>query len=59
MLEVCGFWLTNAQSNRIKVLEDALQGVAFLNDSQVVELTAALAEDKANPRMEVTVERAA
>ena len=43
-------------SNRIKVVEDALQGFAYVNDSQVVELHAYRFEDKANPRVEVTVE---
>lgn len=43
-------------SNRIKVLEDALQGVLYVNDSQVVELHGRLLDDKANPRVVVTVE---
>lgn len=42
-------------SNRIKVLEDALQGVAYENDSQVCELHAAQFEDPANPRVRITV----
>lgn len=42
-------------SNRIKVLEDALQGVAFKNDSQVRELHAMQLEDPANPRVVVCV----
>lgn len=42
-------------SNRIKVLEDVLQGFAYEDDSQVVELHAFRFEDKANPRVEVTV----
>ena len=45
-------------SNRIKVLEDALQGVAYADDSQVVELHALRLEDAADPRVEVTVEAA-
>lgn len=43
-------------SNRIKVLEDALQGIAFENDSQVRRLTMELFDtDRAHPRVEVTV----
>ncbi len=41
--------------NRIKVLEDALQGVLFANDSQIVRIEATRHEDKANPRAEVAV----
>jgi crossover junction endodeoxyribonuclease RusA len=44
-------------SNRIKVLEDALSGVAFEDDDQVVELHALRMDDKTNPRVEVTIER--
>lgn len=42
-------------SNRIKVLEDALQGVAFHDDSQVVAIEAERFDDKANPRVEVDI----
>lgn len=42
--------------NSLKVLLDALKGIAFVDDSQVVELHARRYEDKANPRAEVTVE---
>jgi len=45
-------------SNRIKVLEDALQGVAYDNDAQVVELHAYRIDRKANPGVVVTVEAA-
>ncbi len=43
--------------NRIKVLEDALQGVLFANDSQIERIEATRHEDKANPRAEVAVWR--
>jgi crossover junction endodeoxyribonuclease RusA len=43
---------------RIGIALDALQGVLFENDSQVVELVARRFEDKTNPRLEVTVEAA-
>lgn len=46
-------------SNRIKVLEDALNGIAFVDDSQVVEIHARREDDKTNPRVEVQVEAAA
>jgi Holliday junction resolvase RusA-like endonuclease len=38
------------------VLLDALQGVAYVNDGQVAQLHAYRYEDKANPRVIVTVE---
>jgi Holliday junction resolvase RusA-like endonuclease len=41
--------------NRAKVAIDALIGVGFTDDSNVVELHAYRYEDKHNPRMEVTV----
>lgn len=45
-------------SNRIKVLEDALNGVAWMDDSQIVELHAYRRDDRANPRVEVAIRRA-
>lgn len=42
-------------SNRIKILEDSLQGILYVNDSQVTELHAYRFEDKANPRAVVVV----
>lgn len=44
--------------NRIKVLLDALQGVAYEDDKQIVELHAYQNDDKANPRVEVEVTEA-
>lgn len=41
--------------NRIKVLLDALQGIAYDDDGQIVELHAFLDDDKHNPRVEVTI----
>ena len=41
---------------RVGILLDSLQGVAFENDSQVVELHAFRRDDKDNPRVEITVE---
>lgn len=40
-------------SNRIKVLEDALEGVCYENDSQIVEMHAFRYYDKSNPRVEL------
>lgn len=42
-------------SNRIKVLEDALQGHAYLDDDQVVEIHARRHDDPEDPRVVVTV----
>jgi crossover junction endodeoxyribonuclease RusA len=42
--------------NRIKVTLDALQGIAFADDSQVVEIHARRFEGKANPRVEIAIE---
>lgn len=46
-------------SNRIKVLEDALQGIAYEDDSQIVAIAAYRHDDKTDPRIEVTLRRAA
>jgi len=42
--------------NRIKPLLDALQGVAFYDDKQVIEIHAYRFDDKNNPRVEVMIE---
>jgi Holliday junction resolvase RusA-like endonuclease len=39
----------------LKVLLDSLEGVAYVNDSQIVELHAYRFDDKADPRVEVEV----
>lgn len=44
--------------NLMKVLGDALRGVAYEDDSQVVEIRARRFDDKANPRAVVTVQAA-
>lgn len=41
--------------NRLKVLLDALRGVAYGDDKQVIEIHAFRFEDKANPRVEVEI----
>jgi Holliday junction resolvase RusA-like endonuclease len=39
-----------------KVLLDSVQGFGYVNDSQIVELVMRRYDDKANPRVELTVE---
>jgi Holliday junction resolvase RusA-like endonuclease len=41
--------------NRLKCLFDALQGVVYANDSQIVEIHAKRFEDKERPRVEVEI----
>lgn len=41
--------------NKIKVILDALQGVSYINDSQIVEIHARRFDDKGNPRVEVEI----
>ena len=45
--------------NFIKVLLDALRGLAYEDDKQVVAIHAYLRDDKANPRVEVHIMEAA
>lgn len=44
--------------NSLKVALDALKGVAYLDDSQVVRIEAERHDDKANPRLEIEVNEA-
>ena len=41
--------------NRLKVLLDALNGVLYVDDDQVVEIHAFRKDDRLNPRVEVEV----
>ncbi len=41
----------------LKGMMDSLQGYAYLNDSQIVELHIHRHDDKNNPRVEVTIEK--
>src|SRR3990167_9411577 len=43
--------------NHLKVVLDALQGVAYRNDNQIVELHAYRLEDHQNPRLQIVIER--
>lgn len=42
--------------NRLKVLEDMLEGVAYVNDSQIAEIYMLRRTDPARPRVEVDIE---
>jgi len=42
--------------NHLKVVLDALQGVAYRNDNQIVELHAYRLEDHQNPRLQIVIE---
>lgn len=42
-------------SNLIKVLEDALQGVCYEDDNQIVEIHAYRHDEKSHPRVELTI----
>jgi len=42
--------------NRIKIVLDALQGQAYADDKQIVEIHAKRYDDKADPRVEVRIE---
>lgn len=44
--------------NALKVLLDALRGIAYVDDKQVVAIHARRYDDKQDPRAEVTVEEA-
>lgn len=41
--------------NRLKVIGDALRGIAFTDDRQVVEIYARLKDDKGNGRIVISV----
>jgi Holliday junction resolvase RusA-like endonuclease len=41
--------------NRLKVVLDSLQGIAYKNDSQIVEIRATRFDDKSNPRIEISI----
>lgn len=41
--------------NRLKISQDALKGICFEDDRQIVELHAFRFDDKANPRIEIEI----
>ncbi len=45
--------------NRIKVAIDSVQGIAFEDDKQIVQIHAYRHDDKLNPRVEMTIEEVA
>ena len=45
-------------TNRIKVLEDAIQGAAYHDDKQVVRIDISKAIDRENPRVELDITNA-
>lgn len=51
-------WRRGDLDGVLKVTLDALQGVAYVNDKQIVELHAARFDDPLDPRLMVTVEAA-
>jgi crossover junction endodeoxyribonuclease RusA len=55
-------WFRSAKrgdlDNRLKIIGDALNGLAWDDDSQVVRITAERYDDKQRPRLEVVVEAA-
>lgn len=46
-------------SNRWKILEDALIGICYADDGQVVEILLRRHDDKKNPRVELDIQEAA
>lgn len=61
-LSVTLHWYRSRRSGdldkRVGIALDALQGAVFTTDAQITELVAKRFEDKANPRLEVTVRSA-
>lgn len=59
VVEVCLDWYRGRRSgdldNRIKQSLDALKGLAYHDDAQIVEIHARRFDDKANPRLIVTI----
>ncbi len=41
--------------NRLKISSDALKGICFADDKQIIEIHAFRFDDKANPRIEITL----
>jgi Holliday junction resolvase RusA-like endonuclease len=54
------FWRATARvcdlDNLAKLVQDALNGIAYVDDSQIVELTATKGIDRDRPRTEVRIE---
>lgn len=43
-------------SNYVKMIEDAMEGIVYFNDKQIVKETLTKNIDKINPRVEITIE---
>jgi len=44
---------TGDLDNRLKISQDALKGICFTDDKQIIEIHAFRFDDKANPRIEI------
>ncbi len=45
--------------NRLKISQDALKGICFADDKQIIEIHAFRFDDKANPRIEIDLKEIA
>lgn len=43
--------------NRLKISQDALKGICFEDDKQIIEIHAFRYDDKANPRIEIDIKK--
>ena len=43
--------------NRLKISQDALKGICFEDDKQIIEIHAFCFDDKANPRIEIDLKQ--
>lgn len=48
---------TGDLDNRLKISQDALKGICFEDDRQIVEIHAFRFDDKANPRIEIEIKK--
>ncbi len=48
---------TGDLDNRLKISQDALKGICFEDDRQIIEIHAFRFDDKANPRIEIEVKQ--
>ncbi len=43
--------------NRLKISQDALEGICFLDDRQIIEIHAYRFDDRENPRIEIDIKQ--
>lgn len=43
--------------NRLKISQDALKGICFIDDKQIIEIHAFRFDDKTNPRIEIDIKK--